>query len=74
MLDVDPAADADARVVEVRIRLDEPEALASLTNLQVDVLIELDAGQGQASGDQPQHDGAEQDRITQNRSSHSATD
>jgi hypothetical protein len=33
-------ADADARIVEVEIRLDEPELAASLTNLRVDVLIE----------------------------------
>jgi len=40
VLNVDPAADADARVVEVRIKLDEPERVADLTNLQVDVLID----------------------------------
>jgi HlyD family secretion protein len=42
VLDVDPAADVDARVVEVRIRLDRPELVERLTNLQVDVEIHLD--------------------------------
>ncbi|MEM6614677.1 MAG: response regulator [Cyanobacteria bacterium P01_C01_bin.72] len=43
ILDTDPAADADSRVVEVEILL-EPEdsqKVAKLTNLEVDVLIEL---------------------------------
>ena len=40
VLQTDPVADADARIVEVEIRLDEPERAASLTNLRVDVLIE----------------------------------
>lgn len=40
VLDVDPAADADSRVVEVRIRLDESGQVASLTNLQVRIDIE----------------------------------
>ncbi len=35
----DPAARKDARIVEVEIRLNEPEAAAALTNLQVDVVI-----------------------------------
>ncbi len=39
VLDVDPAADADSRIVEVRIRLDESEPVASLTNLQVRIDI-----------------------------------
>jgi HlyD family secretion protein len=39
VLDVDPAADADSRIVEVRIRLDDSAAVASLTNLQVRVDI-----------------------------------
>jgi HlyD family secretion protein len=39
VLDVDPAADTDSRVVEVRIKLDESEPLASLTNLQVRIDI-----------------------------------
>lgn len=41
VLDDDPAANADARVVEVRIRVDQSEAIAGLTNLQVDVAIAL---------------------------------
>ena len=39
VLNVDPAARADARVVEVRIELDDAERTAELTNLTVDVLI-----------------------------------
>jgi HlyD family secretion protein len=42
VLDVDPAADADARVIEVRIRLDESAVAAKFTNLQVDVEIGVD--------------------------------
>lgn len=42
ILDDDPAANADARVVEVRIRLDDSEPVAKLTNLQVDVRIDVD--------------------------------
>ena len=43
VLNTDPAADTDARVVEVRIRLD-PESskkVATLTNLQVEVKIDI---------------------------------
>ena len=43
VLNTDPAADTDARVIEVRIRLD-PESskkVASLTNLQVQVKIDI---------------------------------
>jgi len=40
ILDTDPAARIDARVVEVEILLDEPETVAGLTNLHVDVVIE----------------------------------
>jgi HlyD family secretion protein len=43
VLNIDPAADTDARVVEVRIRLN-PESskkVAALTNLQVEVKIEI---------------------------------
>lgn len=40
VLGTDPVADADARVVEVEVRLDEPEPAARLTNLRVDVLFE----------------------------------
>lgn len=39
VLNTDPAADTDARVVEVKIRLDDSEAAAGLTNLQVKVEI-----------------------------------
>lgn len=35
----DPAARKDARIVEVEVLLDQPEAVASLTHLQVEVLI-----------------------------------
>jgi HlyD family secretion protein len=40
VLDTDPAALVDTRVVEVRIRLDESDRAAALSNLQVDVRIE----------------------------------
>jgi HlyD family secretion protein len=40
ILKTDPVADADARVVEVDIRMDDPESAARLTNLRVDVVIE----------------------------------
>lgn len=42
VLDDDPAANADARVVEVRIRLDNSTPVAKLTNLQVDVRIDVE--------------------------------
>lgn len=42
ILDDDPAANADARVVEVRIKVNQSEAVAGLTNLQVDVAIDID--------------------------------
>jgi len=38
-LSTDPAARTDARVVEVEIRLDDPEPVKSLTNLQVEIAI-----------------------------------
>jgi HlyD family secretion protein len=41
VLDVDPAADTDSRIVEVRIRLDESEPVAALTNLQMRVDIQI---------------------------------
>ena len=41
VLDDDPAASTDARVVEVHIRLDDSGAVAGLTNLQVEVRIKL---------------------------------
>jgi HlyD family secretion protein len=44
ILKTDPVADADARVVEVDIQLDDPESAARLTNLRVDIVI--DPGEG----------------------------
>lgn len=44
ILKTDPVADADARVVEVEIRLDDPGSAARLTNLRVDVVIEPGEG------------------------------
>ncbi|TVQ10376.1 MAG: HlyD family efflux transporter periplasmic adaptor subunit [Leptolyngbya sp. DLM2.Bin27] len=41
VLDDDPAANADARVVEVRVAVDQSEVVAALTNLQVDVAIDI---------------------------------
>ena len=41
VLDVDPSADTDSRIVEVRIKLDESDPVASLTNLQVRVDIAI---------------------------------
>jgi HlyD family secretion protein len=43
VIDDDPAANADARVVEVRVRIDQGEVVAALTNLQVDVAIDIQA-------------------------------
>lgn len=40
VLSTDPVADADARVVEVDVRLDEPKLVAALTNLRVEVVFE----------------------------------
>jgi HlyD family secretion protein len=40
VLDTDPAAKADARVVEVEIRLDAGHGAEALTDLQVEVEIE----------------------------------
>jgi HlyD family secretion protein len=39
ILNVDPAARTDARVVEVEVRLDDSQRAAALTNLQVEVTI-----------------------------------
>lgn len=46
ILESDPAADKDARVVEVKVRLnpEDSEKVAGLTNLQVRVKIDLDDG------------------------------
>ena len=41
VLDDDPAANADARVVEVTVQLDDSESVEALTNLQVDVRIDV---------------------------------
>lgn len=49
VLNVDPAARADARVIEVRIELDDPGRTARLTNLTVDVLIGDDHDQTAAA-------------------------
>ncbi len=43
-LGTDPAARKDARVVEVKVRLDDSRAAAGLTNLQVEILIEPSEG------------------------------
>lgn len=40
LLDTDPVARTDARVVEVRIKLDDSKRAAALSNLQVEVAIE----------------------------------
>jgi len=50
VLDTDPVADADARVVEVEIRLDEPEPAARLSNLRVDVVIDCDSDTPESAG------------------------
>jgi len=42
VLDDDPAANADARIVEVDITVDQPDVIRGLTNLQVDVEIDVD--------------------------------
>jgi HlyD family secretion protein len=42
VIDDDPAANADARVVEVRVRVDQSDVVAALTNLQVDVAIDIE--------------------------------
>jgi len=39
VLNTDPAADTDARVIEVKIKLAESPKVAGLTNLQVNVAI-----------------------------------
>ncbi len=43
VLDTDPAADTDARVVEVTVLLENSEPVANLTNLQVNVSIDTAA-------------------------------
>lgn len=50
VLGTDPAAKIDARVVEVRVRIDDSPRVAGLTNLTVDVVIDTaDAGKAAAS-------------------------
>jgi HlyD family secretion protein len=41
VLATDPAARTDARVVEVRIRLDDSETAANFTFLQVNVVVDV---------------------------------
>lgn len=41
VLDDDPVANADARVVEVKIRLDDSKPVEGMTNLQVDVRVRV---------------------------------
>jgi HlyD family secretion protein len=53
VLDDDPAANADARVVEVRIRLNGSQRVATLTNLQVDTRIAVDEPSSNASNSAP---------------------
>jgi HlyD family secretion protein len=50
VLDVDPRADIDTRVVEVRVRLEDSAAVANLSNLKVHVKIDLKARPGGAAG------------------------
>ena len=49
VLNLDPAARADARVVEVRIALDHSEPVAKLTNLSVNVVIDASQPAGAAA-------------------------
>ena len=44
VIDTDPAAHKDARIIEVEILLDKPEAAAALTYLQVEIVIETHSG------------------------------
>jgi HlyD family secretion protein len=53
ILNVDPAARADARVVEVRIALDDSAAVRGLTNLTVDVAIDLEGSVARAGKGAP---------------------
>lgn len=48
VLDADPAADKDARVVEVKVQIDpeDNDKVAGLTNLQVRITIDLEGRQG----------------------------
>jgi HlyD family secretion protein len=42
VMDIDPAADADARVVETRVRLESPDVASRFVNLQVTVHVPVD--------------------------------
>jgi HlyD family secretion protein len=53
VLNVDPAARADARVVEVRIALDDSAPVKAFTNLTVDVAIDLGAGAASRAAAKP---------------------
>ncbi|MEL7085292.1 MAG: HlyD family efflux transporter periplasmic adaptor subunit [Cyanobacteria bacterium J06597_1] len=55
VLDDDPAANADSRVVEVKIQLDNSERVAGLTNLQVDVRIDVSESSTLDNGDAATH-------------------
>lgn len=46
VIDIDPASRVDARVVEVRIKLDDSSTVSQLSNLQVHVNIELPGKSG----------------------------
>jgi HlyD family secretion protein len=48
LLATDPAARTDARVVEVRVRLDDSKAAADLSFLQVSVLVDVGVLEAQA--------------------------
>lgn len=50
VLDADPTADKDARVVEVNVRInpEDNERVSGLTNLQVRITIDLERGQGKS--------------------------
>ncbi len=45
VLETDPAANTDTRVVEVKIRLEDSKPVSGLTNLQVEVVIQPPASQ-----------------------------
>lgn len=49
VLDVDPRADKDRRIVEVRIKLDRSEAVSRLTHLEVTTRIDLHAKSASAT-------------------------
>ena len=53
VLDVDPRANTDSRVIEVRIKVDSSAAVASFTNLETHVRIELPAAAGATDGKRP---------------------